>query len=109
MKHIVKKILYRSVFSTGSFYNIGMVPGSGTLRITTRDTDQGRLRTYELEATVDRTLDRSGDAALEGDLRLIVSYDVDAQARMGTDERPARLELDFQDSLKVSCTWQEAL
>ena len=29
MKHIVKKILYRSVFSSGNFYDLSIVPASG--------------------------------------------------------------------------------
>lgn len=107
MKHIIKKIIYRSVFSDGVWYNLGMVPASGTLRITTQDSDNGRIRTYELDATAVRNLDRSGDAALEGDLALIVTYDNDLQARIGTAERPARLKIEFQDVLKISCSWQE--
>lgn len=107
MKHIVKKILYRSVFSSDSFYNLGMVPGSGTLRVRTEDTDNGRLRTYELEATATRTVRRTGDAALEGDVCLIVTYDNDLNVRIGTTERPVRLKQDLQDTLRVSCTWQE--
>lgn len=107
MKHIVKKIIYRSVFSNGTWYNLGMVPASGTLRITTNDSDQGRIRTYELDATAVRNLDRSGDASLEGDLSLIVTYDNGLQARLGTAERPARLKLDYLDVLKVTCSWQE--
>ncbi|MBQ9660714.1 MAG: hypothetical protein IJV37_05560 [Bacteroidales bacterium] len=109
MKHIITKILYRSVFSDGSFYNLGMIPASGTLRIRTEDSDNGRLITYELEATAVRTIRRVGDAALEGDLFLIVTYDNGLQARIGTAERPARLKLDVQDTLKVSCTWQTVL
>jgi len=109
MKHIVKKIIYRSVFSDGFYHNMIMVPASGTLRIRTEDTDQGRLRTYELEATVSRDVTREGDAALEGDLRLIVTYDNGQQALIGTTERPARLQLDLTDVLKVSCTWQDVL
>lgn len=109
MKHLVTNIIYRSVFSDGTFYNLGMVPASGSLRIRTEDTDNGRLRTYELEATATRNIRRAGDAALEGDLCLIITYDNGLQARIGTAERPARLKLDFQDVLKVSCNWQEAL
>lgn len=109
MKHLVTKILYRSVFSSGSFYNLGMIPASGSLRIRMEDSDQGRLITYELEATADRSIRRTGDAALEGDLLLIVTYDSGLQARIGTSERPARLKLDLQDVLKVSCTWQNVL
>lgn len=107
MKHIVKKILYRSVFSDSVWYNLGMVPASGTLRITTQDSDNGSIRTYELDATAVRNLDRSGDAALEGDLALIIIYDNSLQARIGTIERPARLKLEYQDTLKVSCSWHE--
>ncbi len=107
MKHIVQKILYRSVFSDGSWYNMGMVPGTGTLRISNPDSDQNRIRTYELSATIVRNLDRSGDASLEGDLALIITYDNGLQARLGTAERPARLDLDYQDTLKLSCRWQE--
>ena len=107
MKHIVKKIIYRSVFSDGPWYNLGMVPASGTLRITMQDSDQGRIRTYELDATAVRNLDRSGDAALEGDISLIVTYDNGLQAHLGTAERPARLKLEYQDVLKISCNWQE--
>lgn len=109
MKYLVTKILYRSVFSAGTFYNLGMIPASGTLRILTEDTDHGRIRTYELEATITRSVRRTGDAALEGDLCLIVTYDNGLQARMGTVERPARLKLEIQDVLKINCRWQEAL
>jgi len=109
MKHIIKKILYRSVFSDGSFYNLGMIPASGTLTVRTEDSDQGRLRTYELEATIARNLVREGAAALEGDLLLIVTYDNGLQARLGTEERPARLRTELQDTLRVSCTWQNVL
>lgn len=109
MKHLVTKILYRSVFSAGTFYNLGMIPASGTLRILTEDTDDGRLRTYELEATATRNVHRSGDSALEGDICLIVTYDNGLQARIGSVERPARLKLEIQDVLKISCHWQEAL
>lgn len=109
MKHLITKILYRSVFSGGSFYNLGMVPASGTLRIRTEDSDNGRLVTYELEATAVRNIRRIGDAALEGDLCLIVTYDGGLQAHIGTTERPARMKLDAQDTLKVSCTWQTVL
>lgn len=109
MKHLVTKILYRSVFSDGSFYNLGMIPASGSLRIRMEDTDQGRLINYELEATADRAIRRTGDAALEGDLLLIVFYDSGLQARIGTAERPARLKLEFQDALRISCTWQNVL
>lgn len=107
MKHIVKKIIYRSVFSDGTWYNLGMVPASGTLRITMQDSDHGRIRTYELDATAVRNLDRSGDASLEEDLSLIVTYDNGLQARLGTAERPVRLKLEYQDVLKVSSSWQE--
>ncbi len=109
MKHLVTKILYRSVFSSGSFYNLGMIPASGSLRIRTEDSDNGRLTTYELEAVAVRTIRRIGDAALEGDLCLIVTYDSGLQARIGTAERPARLKLDIQDTLRISCTWQNVL
>lgn len=109
MKYLIKKILYRSVASSGSFYNLGMVPASGTLQIRIEDTDNGRLRTYELKATAVRNIRREGDAALEGDLQLIVTYDNGLEARLGTAERPARLQIDFQDVLRISCTWQDVL
>lgn len=107
MKYLIKKILYRSVFSSGPFYNIGMVPASGTLVIRTEDSDNGRLMTYELAATVSRGIRRIGDAALEGDLHLIVTYDNGLEAHIGTAERPVRLKQELTDTLMITCTWKE--
>ena len=107
MKHIVKNVIYRSVFSSGSWYNLGMIPASGTLSVRTEDTDNGRLRTYELSVTARRDVSRTGDAALEGDLKLIVTLEDGLQARLGTDERPVRLKQELSETLRVSCTWQE--
>ncbi|MCR5352379.1 MAG: hypothetical protein K6E35_07825 [Bacteroidales bacterium] len=109
MKRIVKKIIYRSIFSAGSYYDLLMVPGSGSLRIRSEDTDNGRLLTYELDATISRRISREGSASLEGDLQIIVTYDNNTEARLGTTERPARLLVDDQDTMRVSCRWQDVI
>lgn len=109
MKHIVKNVIYRSVFSSGSWYNLGMIPASGTLDVRTEDSDNGRLRTWELSVTARRDVSRYGDAALEGDILLIVTLEDGLQARLGTSERPVRLKQELGDTLRVSCSWQEAV
>lgn len=106
MKHIIRKILYRSIDSTGGWYDIHHIPGSGSLVITDEDDDNGTLRTYDLRTAV-RRMRRTDAASLTADLQLIITYDNGLEARLGTSERPVRLAQDLGDYLTVSCSWSE--
>ncbi len=106
MKHIITKILYRSVFSDGGWYRLDYLSGYGTLEIEDKDTENGMLRTYRLEVPVKRVI-RDGEASLVADLQLIVNYDIALEARIGNKDRPVRLNILQIDYPLVSCEWQE--
>ena len=108
MKHLVTKIAYRHSMSTGTFYDMLMIPGTGNLNISFEDTENGAIVTAELSAAINDCI-RILDYSLAGDLNLIVSTDDGKNFRMGTDELPVRLKVERGDRITVSATWVSSL
>lgn len=106
MKHLVKKIIYRHALSTGDWYDLAMVPGSGTLSVQTSTDDNGQVSQYSLEAVIPRR-QWAGDSSLDVGLTFIVSLEDGLQARIGTRERPARISLTDSDNIRAEVSWND--
>lgn len=104
MRHQVTKIAYRHARSTGTFYDMLMIPGTGELNISFEDTDNGAIVTAELSAAINDCI-RIMEFSLAGDLNLIVSTDDGKNFRMGNDELPVRLKVERGARINVSATW----
>lgn len=104
MRHLLEKIIYRQAASTGDWYDFGMLPGTGSLSVTTKDSDNGLVIRYELEAVISR-LRRTGDASIDTGLTIVASLGDGLQARLGTSERPVRVSVRDSDNLTLTASW----
>lgn len=108
MRHLVTKIAYRHARSTGSYYDMLMIPGTGKLDIIVEDTENGATVTAELSAAINDCV-RLMDCSLDGDLTLIVSSDDGNNFRMGNNELPVRLRIERGDRLSISASWMSSV
>lgn len=106
MRHLITKIIYRQATSTGTYYNMGMLPGTGSLSTELSDSDNGPSVHYELEAVI-RRMQRTGDTALDTGLTLIATFEGDYQVRLGTRERPVRVSLRDSDNITLTASWDD--
>ena len=100
--------LYYKGVSGGSWTSMGMVPGTGTLHIDTPDTKNGFIRTYRLNARLNRD-HQAGPDWLSGDLLIKADYDNGDSVQLGTVDMPVHLDVSGGDTLGVSCSWQDAI
>ena len=107
MRHIISNIQYKELSGT-DWTDIGMVPATGSLNIDTSDSKNGLIRTYRLDATLQRS-SVPAPAFLSSDLKLRITYDSGDVVFIGTDEMPVRLDVSGSDTLRVSCSWQDAI
>lgn len=107
MRHIISNIQYKTL-SGASWTDIGMVPATGTMSIDTSDSKNGMIRTYKMNATIQRS-SVPAPAFLADDLKLRVTYDSGDVVFIGSDEMPVRLDVSGSDTLRISCSWQDAI
>ena len=107
MRHNLIELHYK-LPSDVDWTDMDMVPGSGTLDIDTADSKNGPVRTFRLNASLER-VHPSGPSWLAGDLRIMAVYDSGIRIQIGTSEMPVRLSIAGGNPLKISCDWQGAL
>lgn len=106
MRHLLTKIIYRHATSTGTWYDFALLPGTGSLTAETSDSDNGPVVHYELEAFI-RRLQRTGSASIDTGLTIIATFDDGLQARLGTRERPVRVETRDSDNITLTASWED--
>lgn len=104
MKHLIDSIQYKGL-DADDWFDLGIVPAMASMEISSDDSANGRVLTYAVNATIKRH-PRMGDASLEQEMILRVSYDNGRTVDLGTPEMPVRLSMKMTDVLSVSATWK---
>lgn len=104
MKHIIKSIQYKGL-SAVDWYDMDIIPASASLDISSSDTSNGRVESYAVNAKI-RRKSRPGEASLDQELILRISYDNDSVIKLGTNELPVRLSVRTTDISSISTTWK---
>lgn len=104
MKHIVNSIQYKGL-TAEDWYDMDIVPATASMDSSSSDSANGRVETYNISATIRRKL-RPGEASLDQEMILRVSYDNGRTVTLGTEELPVRLSVKTTDIQTVSATWK---
>ena len=104
MKHIINSIQYKGL-DAYDWFDMEIVPALASMEVSSGDTANGRVLTYSVSATIKR-VPRVGEASLDQEMILRVSYDNGRTIDLGTPEMPVRLSVRTSDVLSVSTTWK---
>lgn len=104
MKHLINSIQYKGL-DADDWYDLGIVPALASMESSSEDTANGRVLTYSFSATIKR-VPRVGEASLDQEMILRISYDNGRTVDLGTLEMPVRLSVRISDVLSVSATWK---
>lgn len=104
MKHIINSIQYKGL-GAYDWFDMEIVPALASMDLSSADTANGRVLTYSISATIKRR-PRFGEASLDQEMILRVSYDNGRTVELGTQEMPVRLSVRETDVLSISTTWK---
>ena len=104
MKHIINSFQYKGIEAV-DWYDIDIVPATASMDSSSSDSSNGRVESYTVNATI-RRKPRPGEASLEQEMILRISYDNGRTIDLGTPEMPVRLSVRTSDVLSVSTTWK---
>lgn len=104
MKHIINSIQYKGIEAV-DWYDMDIVPATASMDSSSSDSSNGRVESYTVNATI-RRKPRPGEASLEQEMILRISYDNGRTIDLGTPEMPVRLSVRTSDVLSVSTTWK---
>ena len=80
---------------------VPMIPASGKYSSEITPSAAGRLNTVTAEFKVTKIIPE-----MHRDIILTVTFDDRSQTRLGTPDRPARLEIKSSDVIRVSYRWE---
>ena len=104
MKHIINSIQYKGL-EADDWYDMDIVPATASMESSSSDSSNGRVESYTINTTI-RRKSRYGDASLEQEMILRVSYDNGRVVELGTSELPVRLTVRDTDITTISTTWK---
>lgn len=104
MKHLINSIQYKGL-DAYDWFDMEIIPARASMETSSDDTANGRVLTYSINATIKRR-PRMGEASLDQEMILRVSYDNGRTVELGTQEMPVRLSIRETDVQSISATWK---
>lgn len=102
MKKIISRILFSDLDNTpGIWYNVPMIPASGTFSSESEKKGPGRLRTVKLSFKL-----YSKPEGIDRNISLVVEFDDGSREIVGTNDIPAALTITNKGYLEASCKWE---
>lgn len=104
MIKIVSKIFYRNIDSdpVDSWDSGRLVPATAEYSTKTTYGDHGRVYERKLTYTA-----RGITSSMRGNVVIRVEFEDGTKQFIGNEERPARLEIEEKDLIKISCTYMD--